>query len=183
MVDLLLRKNAATHILDNEGRSILSIACSINGKEVLAQLTDRGLDEMHRDNFGWTPLHEAAFAGHLEIVNMLLDYGSEIDACDNDGKTSMFYCCQEGHLDMVKLLMDRGADINAKSHQGVSPFRVACLQNKRHVCEYLLTEQLADINYLDPDGRSTLYSLIQSGNINVNVFNYLQRINNREFIK
>jgi ankyrin repeat protein len=65
LVDLLLRNNAATHILDKEGRSILSIACSFNSRESLALLMERGLDEMHRDNYGWTPLHEAAYAGHL----------------------------------------------------------------------------------------------------------------------
>jgi ankyrin repeat protein len=98
---------------------------------------------------------------------MLLNYGSEIDACDNDGKTSLFYATQQGHLDMVKLLMCRHADLNLKSHQGVSPFRIACLQNKQNICEYLLKNANIDINDLDTDGRSTLYSLIQLPNPNV----------------
>lgn len=33
--------------------------------EVVRQLLDRGLDEQHRDNSGWTPLHYAAFEGGL----------------------------------------------------------------------------------------------------------------------
>lgn len=39
--------------------------------EVVRQLVDRGLDEHHRDNAGWTPLHYAAFEG-LKIEIMLL---------------------------------------------------------------------------------------------------------------
>lgn len=31
--------------------------------EVVRQLLDRGLDEHHRDNSGWMPLHYAAFEG------------------------------------------------------------------------------------------------------------------------
>lgn len=33
--------------------------------EVVRQLLDRGLDEQHRDNSGWTPLHYAAFEGNM----------------------------------------------------------------------------------------------------------------------
>lgn len=47
--------------------------CSINFNqlfagcvEVVKQLLDRGLDEQHRDNSGWTPLHYAAFEGSFE---------------------------------------------------------------------------------------------------------------------
>jgi len=165
LVDFLLTQNAATHILDREGRSILSLACSVGAKESLRLLMDRGLDEMHRDNFGWTPLHEAAYAGYLDIAEMLLSYGSEIDACDNDGKTSLYYACQQGNLDIVKLLVNNylPANVNLKSHQGQTPFRVACIENKLAVCEFLLKEtRTVEINYLDADGRTTLYCLVCS---------------------
>lgn len=36
--------------------------------EVVRQLLDRGLDEQHRDNSGWTPLHYAAFEGKLMFL-------------------------------------------------------------------------------------------------------------------
>lgn len=48
VVDLLLKNNAATHILDRQGRSVLSIACSLGAEPIVAKLTQRGLDEMHR---------------------------------------------------------------------------------------------------------------------------------------
>ena len=34
-------------------------------------LLDRGLDENHRDNAGWGPLHYASFEGHSVIVKLL----------------------------------------------------------------------------------------------------------------
>ena len=48
VVDLLLKNNAATHILDLHGRSILSIACSLGADSIVNKLMQRGLDEMHR---------------------------------------------------------------------------------------------------------------------------------------
>ena len=37
----------------------------------LQVLLDRGLDENHRDNAGWGPLHYASFEGHSVIVKLL----------------------------------------------------------------------------------------------------------------
>lgn len=48
LVELLLKHNAATHILDKQGRSVLSIACSLGADGIVSKLMQRGLDEMHR---------------------------------------------------------------------------------------------------------------------------------------
>jgi ankyrin repeat protein len=113
------------------GRSILSLACSHQCHDVVRMLIDKGLDEMHRDNCGWTPLHEAAYAGNERIVRMLLDYGSNVNECDNEGKTSLYYASQEGHLDIVRMLVDNGAHVEQRSHDGNSPFRSASLLSSK----------------------------------------------------
>jgi ankyrin repeat protein len=83
----------------------------------------KGLDEMHKDNFGWTPLHEAAYLGSTLIVDMLLQYGSDINDVDNEGKNALYFACQEGHLGVVKLLIMRNASFDHQSHDGNTPFR------------------------------------------------------------
>ncbi|CAG0921394.1 unnamed protein product [Notodromas monacha] len=45
--------------------------------EVVSLLLDRGLDEMHKDNSGWAPLHYASFEGHAEVCLQLLDAGAK----------------------------------------------------------------------------------------------------------
>ncbi len=68
VVSLLLFWGASIHCLDSsEGRSVLSIASAQGNPEVVTELLARGLDEMHRDNSGLTPLHLAASEGHLEV--------------------------------------------------------------------------------------------------------------------
>jgi ankyrin repeat protein len=62
--------------------------------KVVRLLLDRGLDEMHRDNAGWTPLHYACFEGHISVCEVLLDAGTKLDETDNDGKTSLMLSAQ-----------------------------------------------------------------------------------------
>lgn len=105
---------------------------------------------MHRCNAGWTPLHEAAHAGHTHIAQMLLDYGSDCEAVDHEGKTSLFMASAEGHLDTVKLLLSRNANLATKSHQGASPFRAACLAGRQTVAEFLTTQPgRGDVDFPD----------------------------------
>lgn len=173
LVDYLLNnRNAATHILDKDGRSILSISCAIGAEKIVRMLMNRDMDEMHRDNYGWTPLHEATYNEHLNICVMLLNYGSEIDACDNNGKTCLYMACEQANLDLVKLFLSRNANVNAKSHEGTSPLRIACLRYHVQICEHLL-EACAEINYKDADGRTTLFSLINAKESNINMIEYL----------
>jgi ankyrin repeat protein len=53
---------------------------------VVRLLLARGLDEGHRDDAGWTPLHYAAFEGHQEVREVLVEAGAKINEVDNDGK-------------------------------------------------------------------------------------------------
>ncbi|ESO89482.1 hypothetical protein LOTGIDRAFT_165076 [Lottia gigantea] len=73
---LLFWGTAVDHI-DGEGRSVLCVAAAQGNPAVVTLLLDRGLDEMHRDNGGWTPLHMAAYEGHFEAGNKDKEYGQE----------------------------------------------------------------------------------------------------------
>lgn len=81
--------------------------------EVVRQLLDRGLDELHRDNSGWTPLHYAAFEGHHDVCEALLEAGARIDETDNEGKAPLALAAQGGHTNLVNLFIDKyGAPVN-----------------------------------------------------------------------
>jgi len=83
-----------------------------------------GLDEQHRDNSGWTPLHYAAFEGHRSVCEALLDAGARVDEPDNDGKGPLHLAAQEGHIALVQVLLTRyGAPPDQRAHDGKTPLR------------------------------------------------------------
>ena len=71
-------------------------------------LLARGLDETHRDNAGWTPLHYASFEGHRAVAAALINSGARVNQTDNDGKHALVLAAQEGHAAVVALLLDTG---------------------------------------------------------------------------
>ena len=70
-VFLLLFWGAAIDAIDAEGRTVLGLASQQGSVEVVRLLLNRGLDETHRDNSGWTPLHIASFEGHKKVMMMV----------------------------------------------------------------------------------------------------------------
>jgi ankyrin repeat protein len=98
VVALLLFWGCSVDGIDNEGRTVLSVAAAQGSARVARLLLDRGLDEMHRDNAGWTPLHYASFEGHLGVCEALLDAGAKVDETDNDGKTALMLSSQVTNL-------------------------------------------------------------------------------------
>lgn len=83
-----------------------------------------GLDEQHRDNSGWTPLHYAAFEGHVDVCEALLEAGAKIDETDNDGKGALMLAAQEGHATLVERLLEQhSAPIDQHAHDGKTALR------------------------------------------------------------
>ena len=51
---------------------------------------------------GWTPLHEAAWNGHLEVVQLLLRHRADKELKSNDGEKPVDYVCMEGDNEQHK---------------------------------------------------------------------------------
>lgn len=90
------------------------------------------------DNLGYTPLHLAAWNGHLKVVEFLKDK-AKLDATSKDGQTPLHVAAQWGHLDVVKALARHKADIFAKDHQNGLAIHYAARKGHDQLVEYLLT--------------------------------------------
>jgi ankyrin repeat protein len=62
-----------------------------------------------KDGDGLTPLHKAAWNGHLEVAKRLLAAGADINATDIDGYTPLTKATEQKKSNVVAYLRTKGA--------------------------------------------------------------------------
>src|SRR3954447_23099508 len=76
---------------------------------------------------GWTPLHLAAFFGHLENARLLLEAGADVGAVSAHGmgNTPLHAATAGRHSEIALLLLQHGADASAVDAGGYTALRIA----------------------------------------------------------
>lgn len=62
--------------------------------------------------YGNTPLHTAAYLGHLTIVERLLQAGAPIEVENQSGSMPLHLAAEGGHMDVVERLLEVGAAVD-----------------------------------------------------------------------
>lgn len=115
------------------------------------------------DQGGYTPLHKAAYNGHVEIVEYLISKGADLNARSNSGSTPLHGAAFHGHPEAVRTLIEKGAEIDIKNNGGYTPFLGACAGGRFDAAS-LLIEHGADINALTADSNSALQNALWNNN-------------------
>jgi len=107
------------------------------------------------NDFGWSPLHLAAFVGNVDNVKLLLDRGADIRlrAKTKFHNTPLLIALLTGHVDTVRLLLDRGADIFDRQAEGTAALHHAALSGDLEMVKLLL-ERGAELNSREDNGRT-----------------------------
>ena len=154
------------------------------------KLLDAGADvNVRNGNKGhlqYTPLHWAAYYGHLEIAEILTSRGADLDAEDPDYSTPLYLAAEQGHPKVVEFLISKGAEVNVKSARwGYTPLHRAAWgpvtmrkylgageagtvseadlnENYLKIVRMLL-EKGAKVDVLDNDGKTPLDQAIENG--------------------
>jgi uncharacterized protein len=76
---------------------------------------------------GWTPLHLAAFFGHLDAARMLVEAGADVGAVSRNGlgNTPLHAATAGKHGDLALLLLTAGADGRSIDTGGYTPLQIA----------------------------------------------------------
>jgi len=62
--------------------------------------------------FGCTPLHRAASAGHPEICELLIEEGADVDATDKTGQTPLMNAVISNDKQVQTILLNNNLRIN-----------------------------------------------------------------------
>ncbi|UCG33156.1 MAG: ankyrin repeat domain-containing protein [Phycisphaerales bacterium] len=112
-----------------------------------------------KDGEGMTPLHYAAYAGHLDTARLLIEKGADVSAAKNNGSTPLHGASLHGKVEAVRLLLDSGADVNLQNEAGYSPLLSAVAGGQAEVVNLLLAKG-ADVGATLVDGATALHRAV-----------------------
>jgi hypothetical protein len=78
----------------------------------------RRIDPNEMDEYGFTPLIEAAIADNIDITKRLLAYGADVNGQDATGNTALHWAAENNNLELARLLLEHRANPNAYTLAG-----------------------------------------------------------------
>ena len=109
-----------------------------------------------KDEYGQTPLIQAALSGDKDMVELLFSYNVDINDRDNAGRTALHWAVDSGRDEVIKVLLAKKAEVNAKSNAGWTPLHEAAAFGKPAAAALLLANR-ADVNAKANDGQTPLH--------------------------
>jgi len=109
----------------NLDEALFSIAQSNENYWFIPFLVQAGAKIDVEEQSGSTPLHWAAFDGHLPVVQALIAAGANINAQDLYHWTPLHWAAFNGHTNVAQALITAGADINAQNNEHRTPIHYA----------------------------------------------------------
>mmetsp|Transcript_40690 Transcript_40690/g.73529 ORF Transcript_40690/g.73529 Transcript_40690/m.73529 type:complete len:209 (+) Transcript_40690:61-687(+) len=119
-------------------RSALWEATWKNYEVVVKLLVEKKANAELGDYQGRTPLHEAAYYGHVNLVTYFCDIGCKVDPVDNFGQTPLFRAADAGRDEVVELLVNRKAQTNMLDHDSVTVQHCAAFKGMPDMSKWLL---------------------------------------------
>ena len=163
IAQLLYERGADIDVLGRGSRTLLRGASIPGHLGIVQWLLSRGANLTVPDElFGWTPLHAAAYYGHIEISQLLLEYKADKNTQSLHGETPLHNVSEVGHDNIARLLLEHGADVDAQDNSRNTPLLVAlkhgCLEIAR-----LLVEHGANIDAENDEGWTALQVASERG--------------------
>uniref|UniRef100_H3B4L1 BCL6 corepressor like 1 n=1 Tax=Latimeria chalumnae TaxID=7897 RepID=H3B4L1_LATCH len=130
----------------NAGETLLQRAARLGYKDVVIYCLEKELSDInHRDNAGYTALHETCARGWIDIVKLLLEHGADVNCSAQDGTRPIHDAVVNDNVNIVWTLLSYGADPTLATYSGQTALKLACSEP--------MTEFLTDY-FADMEGRS-----------------------------
>lgn len=101
---------------------------------------------------------------HLSMLGLLLDCGADIEQDLSGGATPLVAACSTGFLEGVKLLVKRGANLKTCTKDGETCLFVALKHGHQSTADYLLDQEVCEVNGIGRDGFSALHHAVLLNN-------------------
>ena len=130
----------------------LMLACQKGHLNIAKYLIENKAKIEARDRFKRTPLVHACMCGNADIVAYLLGLGADANVFDSSMNTALHYAVAYGWYFCVRSLLEAGANVNCVNSWQITCLAAGFLKGHYGICDYLLTDHGADINFKTEDG-------------------------------
>lgn len=121
-----LENKAPAAVKSADANKVANAAVVGDAEELDVLLSSLPTDLASRpDEFGLTPLHKAAYGGHIKAVMVLLSYGAEVNVQNKFMSTALHGAAIAGHKAVVWLLLHAGADVSILDEDDKSSLQLA----------------------------------------------------------
>eukprot|EP01102_Stenamoeba_stenopodia_P007660 TRINITY_DN215_c0_g5_i1.p1 TRINITY_DN215_c0_g5~~TRINITY_DN215_c0_g5_i1.p1 ORF type:complete len:374 (+),score=83.82 TRINITY_DN215_c0_g5_i1:160-1281(+) len=154
-------------------RTWLHIAAGEGHYELVRKLLEWGSKIDCKSSNGWTPLHEAAFAGHTTICAVLLSKGADPVALSNDSTLPLFYFVVHDFKDSEKEIFNQLFDrlsknvINHKNNRNETALHYAARGTDLTLSVSALLAKGASVSIGDKRGNTALHYAVMKNNLGV----------------
>ncbi|WP_310558343.1 ankyrin repeat domain-containing protein [Flavobacterium sp.] len=136
-IKLLFDKDKSiVNAIDDNGSSMLILACYRGNHEVAQFLIDNGADLNYVSKNG-TALMACVVKNESLLVDELLKKNTNLDLADSNGVTALMYAVQLENVQMVKKLVNSGANSTLKCKQNKTAFEYAVFSNNEEIINLL----------------------------------------------
>ncbi|XP_071104774.1 putative ankyrin repeat protein RF_0381 [Haliotis cracherodii] len=161
---ILSQDTANINTRGENGVTPAMIAAEKGEKDILELLVKKGSDLSLLDEDDNNILHLACKGGHVDIVKYIHSRNIvDIDRGGENGYTPLMIAVQFGNMDVFSFLMRKGADTSTGDAGDENILHLSCRGGNVEIVNYILKQNIVDINSERYDGMTPLFLTVQLG--------------------
>jgi uncharacterized protein len=134
-----------------DGTGALHWAVYFNDEDLVQRLIEAGAEVKAQNDYGATPMSEAAVVGNVKVLRRLIEAGADVESPNADGQTALMIVARTSNVEAARLLIKHRAKVNAREQwRGQTPLMWAAAEAQPAMVK-LLVENGAEV-----DARSTV---------------------------